>query len=1019
MAEGGQESIIMRQAQLKRGMFIWIKNDEECISKGNPSWERFQISSFGRQNWVNLLRRGEDKPDHSRKLDPRGRWLLCSLQQKIPSDLTEKELEEKLLKLFKESTDESLLHDSSLDHQDNKVIDDASTTAPEQKPMQPTVLSHEMIADQGDNLLGRPLDRDNVENYSRFIDLSQTQFNITHRDNVWKTLERYSELEVAKDGHNLRNILEDLNHHIETVEGTNIGIDYVKQLVSLAVELVSVPGDYMPHLERREDIIKNGLAETIRTIREHNEPGEVIDMVAQKLHLSIGIYAKHKKERISNLPLGNLSDKSSNDPPIAGNIKISPTDSFEKEFRRPMEACYPNLEDFDLTNEDVERLSAQLSSSNRSADMSITCGDKSSSDDLYTTMGDLAGDQLKREKAINPPEWEEKYKVLSETIAKKDQAIKEMKDYMYRKENQFRELIKKQEIEYSNQKGKDFEEVSRLMKLRETERADLRQQMETDRSEMERFKTSQRKAFWGAKKSEHDTRMRMMEVEVEMSNMAKMMNEFRLTAGEQIADKDAKIKGQRRELEKEMDMKAKGMTKLSAINAEYHEKVQATMNIVREKESELEEERKRNQMLEKALHEKKKRSRKRSTSSSDTDNSSMEGEQVKLLGLKSSRRISTKVKSTAIKLVGKMEELESRTQFVNKSVIINKIELISLNNSSIIDAHKQEERMLEKGEKLQHLHFQARELHMTIRKYLTESNEEKNQRLFSLSESAYNEILRTVKDIKEQMEQRALVTNMMPSYISKAMTLPTFTGEALPHIYSFKKEINGLLCKQNIPKENRGVFIKGQIRGIAATILNSEINSYSDPTDDQIFEILQKHYGEVYYITTIILKEHSKIGVIPGPDKGWSKIYKASTKHASLIKQMTNLQESKAMGSIVDAQYVHHILDFLGHDRQDRLTASSYFDKNLNEKFDAIKDVYFSLESQSSRLQVTVNKKHQPDDVFIGVSERSNYQDPSVQAAIEEIKDLGRPQYTGPVMREGIRARGGKKKEPNAGKGPS
>ena len=108
----------------------------------------------------------------------------------------------------------------------------------------------------------------------------------------------------------------------------------------------------------------------------------------------------------------------------------------------------------------------------------------------------------------------------------------------------------------------------------------------------------------------------------------------------------------------------------------------------------------------------------------------------------------------------------------------------------------------------------------------------------------------------------------------------------------FKKELGLLLEKQNIAKSSRGIFIRGQIKGAAATILTAGLKNQSDPNDIIIYQILEMHFGENDYIISLITREHTKIGIIPGDNEGWARVNKETIKHVTLIRQMSTLKEA-------------------------------------------------------------------------------------------------------------------------------
>ena len=360
-----------------------------------------------------------------------------------------------------------------------------------------------------------------------------------------------------------------------------------------------------------------------------------------------------------------------------------------------------------------------------------------------------------------------------------------------------------------------------------------------------------------------------------------------------------------------------------------------------------------------------------------------------------------RTESQLVRLEAKSKELRAKMEFCYNSIIIDERTLATYIDSEIFDAYKMNSIMLKQAEKLLEIHHATDETFIRTVRHLTPERKKQMEELFQNAHKAYSDILETIKNVKMEMRNRSLVTHNMPSHIAKNIVMPQFDGENLPHIHFFKKEINLLLEKQNIAKSSRGFFIRGQIKGAAATVLTTELKNHSDPSDDVIYQILETHYGEGHYILGLLAREHAKIGKIPGDDKDWSRIYKTTTKHVALIRQMTALEEAQTgEGNPVDGQYITGLFYYLGQGRQAVLANQQrYFTLSDREKYQLLKRTFTELELNSSKAQVSNSniQRTETGGGFAGISEdmRVTGVQRELEKAIEQIKQAGRPQYQG------------------------
>ena len=370
-----------------------------------------------------------------------------------------------------------------------------------------------------------------------------------------------------------------------------------------------------------------------------------------------------------------------------------------------------------------------------------------------------------------------------------------------------------------------------------------------------------------------------------------------------------------------------------------------------------------------------------------------------LISLGARRRVDPRTESQLVRLEAKSKELKAKIAFCYTSTIIEDQILSTYTDSEILDAQKMSSTMLKQAEKLQEINHATNETFIRTMKFLTRERRQQIEDLFQDAHTAYDKILETVKNVKGQMRSRSIVTHNMPAHIAKNIVMPQFDGENLPHIYFFKKEINLLLEKQNIAKSSRGIFIRGQIKGAAASILTTGLKNHSDPSDSIIYKILETHYGEDQYIIGLLTKEHAKTGIIPGDEKGWARVYRITTKHVALIRQMTALKEART-GEIcpISGAYVTGLFYYLGQARQSILAnLKGYFNLNHTGKYELLKTTYTELEMNSSKAQVANSNIQKTDviDGFAGISGEQNAKgiQQELREAIEQIKQAGRPQY--------------------------
>ena len=342
------------------------------------------------------------------------------------------------------------------------------------------------------------------------------------------------------------------------------------------------------------------------------------------------------------------------------------------------------------------------------------------------------------------------------------------------------------------------------------------------------------------------------------------------------------------------------------------------------------------------------------------------------MSLGARRRVNSRTVSQLITLEVKSKELCAKVEFCYNSIIIDEQTLGTYIDSEIFDAYKMNSIMLKQAEKLQEIHHKTDEIFIRTTKNLTFERKKHMDDLFQTAYKAYDDILETIKNIRVQMHSRSLVTHNMPNHVAKNIIMPEFNGEDLPHIHFFKKEVNKLLDKQNIAKSSRGFFIRAQIKGAAATVLTTELKNYSDPSDDKIYNTLETHFGEHHYILGLLTRDHGQIGKIPAKDKEWSRIYKTTTKHVALIRQMKALEEAQVGDeSPIDGQYITCLFFYLGTGRQSVLASQhGYFNLSKKEKFELLKTTFINLEMISSKAQISNSNFQRVDtiDDFGGIS---------------------------------------------------
>ena len=367
------------------------------------------------------------------------------------------------------------------------------------------------------------------------------------------------------------------------------------------------------------------------------------------------------------------------------------------------------------------------------------------------------------------------------------------------------------------------------------------------------------------------------------------------------------------------------------------------------------------------------------------------------ISLGARQKVDPRTESLLVKLEAKSKELRAKIEFCYSSIIFDEQTLATYIDSEICDAYKMNTIMLKQAEKLQEIHHTTDETFIRTIKYLTFERKKQIEDLLQNAYKAYNDILKTIRNIRMEMRSRSLVTHNMASHIAKNIVMPEFDGESLPHVLWFKKELNILLEKQNIAKSSRGFFIRRQIKGAAATVLTTELKNHSYPSADVIYRILETHYGENYYILGLLAKEHAKIGKIPGNDKNWSRIYETTTKHVALIRQMKALEEAQVgKESPIDGQYVTGLFYYLGQKRQSVLASQQgYFNLSTKEKLEMLKRTFINLELISSKAQISNSNIQQNEtiDDFGGIS--GNLDETELLQAIQLD---GCPQYEGSYL---------------------
>ena len=270
---------------------------------------------------------------------------------------------------------------------------------------------------------------------------------------------------------------------------------------------------------------------------------------------------------------------------------------------------------------------------------------------------------------------------------------------------------------------------------------------------------------------------------------------------------------------------------------------------------------------------------------------------------------------------------------------------------------------LDKAESLNASRYKATSYLNYVKKRL--SPEKSVQVMASMNESRLvsQEVHSMLNNVEKLLKQRNVP--FVPEYITAlngmidSIDKPSYDGGTLPHVHTFTMEVKKYFETIKIPLVLQGSFIRRHfLSGQALSAVESSLPIGKQASSEEIFNILERNFGDSFLILKSLKKKHGCIGPIPSfcsrDDHGpcdWKNIAASCQKHMQVLYSLEDLLFALGdhMLNIEYLTYLKHILP-----QQILFTVSVLLEEktSLRSKLDVIKSEVIKLERVSTQCFV-------------------------------------------------------------------
>ena len=307
-----------------------------------------------------------------------------------------------------------------------------------------------------------------------------------------------------------------------------------------------------------------------------------------------------------------------------------------------------------------------------------------------------------------------------------------------------------------------------------------------------------------------------------------------------------------------------------------------------------------------------------------------------------------------------VDEMVERTGVLKEQLLKD---LNKCDDDQLIFIFMNQQLWLDKAESLNASRYKATSYLNYVKKRL--SPEKSVQVMASMNESRLvsQEVHSMLNNVEKLLKQRNVP--FVPEYITAlngmidSIDKPSYDGGTLPHVHTFTMEVKKYFETIKIPLVLQGSFIRRHfLSGQALSAVESSLPIGKQASSEEIFNILERNFGDSFLILKSLKKKHGCIGPIPSfcsrDDHGpcdWKNIAASCQKHMQVLYSLEDLLFALGdhMLNIEYLTYLKHILP-----QQILFTVSVLLEEktSLRSKLDVIKSEIIKLERVSTQCFV-------------------------------------------------------------------
>ena len=307
-----------------------------------------------------------------------------------------------------------------------------------------------------------------------------------------------------------------------------------------------------------------------------------------------------------------------------------------------------------------------------------------------------------------------------------------------------------------------------------------------------------------------------------------------------------------------------------------------------------------------------------------------------------------------------VDEMVERTGVLKEQLLKD---LNKCDDDQLIFIFMNQQLWLDKAESLNASRYKATSYLNYVKKRL--SPEKSVQVMASMNESRLvsQEVHSMLNNVEKLLKQRNVP--FVSEYITAlngmidSIDKPSYDGGTLPHVHTFTMEVKKYFETIKIPLVLQGSFIRRHfLSGQALSAVESSLPIGKQASREEIFNILERNFGDSFLILKSLKKKHGCIGPIPSfcsrDDHGpcdWKNIAASCQKHMQVLYSLEDLLFALGdhMLNIEYLTYLKHILP-----QQILFTVSVLLEEktSLRSKLDVIKSEVIKLERVSTQCFV-------------------------------------------------------------------